>query len=346
MAILVVRIEDSSTLLMNEFFDYGGFCYGLTRSRSENSETCINLEDFYEGTVQSERLTDVPVVFVIEQEGRWHVVGYYRRAEVRKKIMRPSLFLEGNIRADVRDVRLLPEESQKTVFAANFGERYYEVVEEDDARYQSLMELMKKDCGQNILPRYDCVDIFLQSTIRHDYAASLRECERLAAALMGEECADIRDIKRLEVCGHQASILNSREADGYYYEAMADEQLGRVRQGMKAIEKALRIEPAGADLMALKGQLLVGMGKAEAAAQWFHKAWFESGDDDYLLLEGRAWLLAEQPDNALECFKKINDRAILDAAGINLKDMERRWPPVSARSVRHELKKLFGKGDK
>ena len=28
MAILVVRIEDDSTLLMNEFFDYNGMCYG------------------------------------------------------------------------------------------------------------------------------------------------------------------------------------------------------------------------------------------------------------------------------------------------------------------------------
>ena len=46
--------------------------------------------------------------------------------------------------------------------------------------------------------------------------------------------------------------------------------------------------------MALKGQLLVGMGKADAAAQWFHKAWYESGDDDYLMLEGRAWLLDEK----------------------------------------------------
>ena len=131
-----------------------------------------------------------------------------------------------------------------------------------------------------------------------------------------------------------AAVLNGREADGYYYEAMADEQLGRVRQGMKAIEKALRIEPEGADLMALKGQLLVGMGKADAAAQWFHKAWYESGDDDYLMLEGRAWLLDEKPDDALDCFKKISDKGLLDAAGINLKDMEQRWPPVSARGVR------------
>ena len=302
MAILVVRIEDVSTLLMNEFFDYNGRCYALTRSRKENTDVCINLEDFYEGTVQSESLEDIPVVFVKAQDGGWAVIGYYKRAEVRKKIMRPSLFLEGNIRADVREAWLFSEDERKQIFAAHFGERYYEVVEDDDARYQPLMACMTDNPGQNSLLRYDCVDIFLQSTIRNQYEACLAECERLA--------------------------------DGYYYEAMADEQLGRVRQGMKAIEKALRIEPEGADLMALKGQLLVGMGKADAAAQWFHKAWYESGDDDYLMLEGRAWLLDEKPDDALDCFKKISDKGLLDAAGINLKDMEQRWPPVSARGVR------------
>ena len=336
MAILVVWIEDASTLLMNEFFDYNGRCYALTRSRKENTDVCINLEDFYEGTVQSESLEDIPVVFVKAQDGGWAVIGYYKRAEVRKKIMRPSLFLEGNIRADVREAWLFSEDERKQIFAAHFGERYYEVVEDDDARYQPLMACMTDNPGQNSLMRYDCVDIFLQSTIRNGYSACLRECERLALALMREECADLGDIKRLEVCGRHAAILNGREADGYYYEAMADEQLGRVRQGMKAIEKALRIEPEAADLMAVKGQLLVGMNRNEAAAQWFHKAWSESGDDDYLLLEGRAWLLNEQPDNALVCFKKIEDPMILDTAGINLRDMEQRWPPVSVRSFRQK----------
>ena len=344
MAILVVRIEDDATLLMNEFFDYDGVCYGLTRSRSESGSVCINLEDFYEGTVQSEFLKDIPVVFAEERDNSWYVAGWYKKAEVRKRILRPSLFLEGNIRADVRDAWLIPEEERQKTFAAHFGERYYEVVEEDDARYQPLLVYMTDNRGQNALLRYDCVDIFLQSTIRHDYAACLRECERLALALMSEGCADLRDIKRLEACGRQARVLNGREADGYYYEAMADEQLGRVRQGMKAVERALRIEPEGADIMALKGQLLAGMGKPEAAAQWFHKAWYESGDDDYLLLEGRAWLLAEQPDNALECFRKISDKALLDEAGINLKDMERRWPPVSARGF--HLKNLLNKNGK
>ena len=87
MAILVVRIEDDSTLLMNEFFDYNGVCYGLTRSREKNDEICINLEDFYEGTVQSECLTDVPVFFVQERDGSWCVTGWYRKAEVRKRIL-------------------------------------------------------------------------------------------------------------------------------------------------------------------------------------------------------------------------------------------------------------------
>lgn len=344
MAILVVRIEDESTLMMNEFFDYNGACYGVTRPREENGDICINLEDFYEGTVQSERLTDIPVVFVVEREGSWRVIGWYKKAEIRKKILRPSLFLEGNVLADTRDVWLLSESEWTTVFKARFGERYYEVVEEDDARYQPLKDQMMNQSGQNALLRYDCVDIFLQSTIRHDYEACLAECERLATDLMSEGCAGLPDIKRLEICGRQASMLNGHQADGFYYEAMADEQMGRIRSGMKAVERALRIEPDGEDIMALKGQLLVGMGKPDAAAQWFHKAWYESGDDDYLLLEGRAWLLEEQPDHALDCFRKVTDQSVLDAAGINLKDMERRWPPVSVRGF--HLKKLFGKSEK
>lgn len=334
MAILIVRIEDESTLLMNEFFDYNGSCYGLSRSRTENREDCIDLEDFYEGTVQSECLSEIPVIYVQAKEDSWIVTGWYKKAQIRKKILRPSLFLEGNILADARDVWLLPQDARTMRVSANFGERYYEVIEEDDTRYQPLMERIRDASGKNAFLRYDYVDIFLQSTIRHDYDACLAECERLASALMREGCADIYDIKRLEVCARQAEALNGQVADGFYYEAMADEQLGRVKSGMKAVERALRIEPEGADIMALKGQLLVSMGKVSAAAEWFHQAWNESGDDDYLLLEGRARLLEAQPDKALTCFKAITDTSILDAAGIDLEDMERRWPPVSARGFK------------
>ncbi|MFR4970659.1 MAG: hypothetical protein ACLTDC_08890 [Lachnospiraceae bacterium] len=77
MAILVVRIEDASTLLMNEFFDYNGRCYALTRSRKKNTDVCINLEDFYEGTVSGgESLADIPVAFAAHKhwDGGWKAV--------------------------------------------------------------------------------------------------------------------------------------------------------------------------------------------------------------------------------------------------------------------------------
>ena len=77
--------------------------------------------------------------------------------------------LKGNIRADVRDVWLLTDENRRTTFTN--GERYYEVVEEDDARYQPLLKAMDDGSGRNAMLRYDCVDIFLQSTIRNGYSA-------------------------------------------------------------------------------------------------------------------------------------------------------------------------------
>ena len=141
MAILVVRIEDVSTLLMNEFFDYNGRCYALTRSRKENTDVCINLEDFYEGTVQSESLEDIPVVFVKAQDGGWAVIGYYKRAEVRKKIMRPSLFLEGNIRADVREAWLFSEDERKQIIGVINIDT---IAEKSDLGYMAMIEGNKR----------------------------------------------------------------------------------------------------------------------------------------------------------------------------------------------------------
>ena len=43
MAILVVRIEDASTLLMNEFFDYNGRCYALTRSSAQEDHASVSV---------------------------------------------------------------------------------------------------------------------------------------------------------------------------------------------------------------------------------------------------------------------------------------------------------------
>lgn len=341
MAIIVVRIEDASTLLMNEFFDYDGWCYGLTRSRMQSTDRCINLEDFYECTVRSEILTGVTVVFVEEREAQFYTLGWYLNAEVHRDIMRPSLFLEGNIRADARNVCLLPQGERKYWLHCQFGRKCYEVIEEDDSRYQPLVDWIGKYGGKNDFLRYDFVDISVDRRIRKDYDACMERCAYLAEQMMSDECRDIGEIKELELCAQQASVLNGKAADGYYYLAMACHQLGKVKAGMKAVEKALKLEPEAADIMAMKANLLVSMGHGEAAAELFHRAWLEDGDEDYLLLEGRAWMFTGKADKAMACFKQISNKDALQEAGINLKDMERRWPFINVRGF--SLKKIFGK---
>lgn len=163
----------------------------------------------------------------------------------------------------------------------------------------------------------------------------------LAGRLMGDACRDICEIRALELYAEQACVLNGRAADGYYYLAMACHQLGQVKKGMKAIEKALKLEPEAADILAMKGNLLISMGYAEAAAGLFHKAWTSEGDEDYLILEGRAWMFKGQMDRAMACLKQVSNKQALEDAGINLKDMERRWPFINVRgfSLRHLLGK-------
>ena len=50
MAILAVKIDNLATLRMNEFFDYAGHCWALSRSRDGEDAVGAELEDFYEGT--------------------------------------------------------------------------------------------------------------------------------------------------------------------------------------------------------------------------------------------------------------------------------------------------------
>lgn len=341
MAVLTIKIEDTSTLPMNEFFDYDGWCYGLTRSRTQSGDRCINLEDFYECTVRSEILTGVTVVFVEEREEQYYIAGWYRDAEVRRDIIRPSLFLEGNVRADARNVWLLPEKERQHLLHCQFGRKYYEVIEEDDSRYQPMVDWIQKYGGKNDFLRYDFVDISMDSRIRKDYEACMERCAYLAEQMMSDGCRDIREIKELELCAQQASVLKGNAADGYYYLAMACHQLGKVKKGMKAVEKALKLEPEAADIMAMKANLLVSMGHSEAAAGLFRRAWLEDGDEDYLLLEGRTWMFTGKADKAMACFKQISNKDALLEVGINLKDMERRWPFINVRGF--SLKKIFGK---
>ena len=63
-AILAVKVEDPRSLKLNEFYDYDGKCYGLTRSRALTDRVCIDLADFYEGTVRSEVMRDLRMVQV------------------------------------------------------------------------------------------------------------------------------------------------------------------------------------------------------------------------------------------------------------------------------------------
>ena len=103
MAILAVKIDNLATLRMNEFFDYAGHCWALSRSRDREDAVGAELEDFYEGTVRSGHIEGVPVVFIHGNQA----VGWYISATVYRYIRHPSLFLEGNICADTRNVRLL-----------------------------------------------------------------------------------------------------------------------------------------------------------------------------------------------------------------------------------------------
>jgi hypothetical protein len=74
---------------------------------------------------------------------------------------------------------------------------------------------------------------------------------------MEDRCEDIRPIRELEECAIRLAKLDGSDPAGLYYQAIACCHLGKTRQGMKAIERALRMEPDAGDMMVLKAQLLV-----------------------------------------------------------------------------------------
>ena len=216
MALLLVSVPDPGTLLLNEFFDYDGCCYGMSAPRGTDPAEAIRLEDFYEATVRTEQLENVPVLFLVPEGESYTAVGFYRRAQIHRRLLRISLFMEGNIRAEAGEAVLLPDRQRVTGVEAHFGDRCYEVVETDDARYEAFMALISRDVKKtgNAMPRYDRIDISISPAEKRD-AGRLRErCDRLAAALMADECRDLADIKSLEVCADRLTVLNGRSADG------------------------------------------------------------------------------------------------------------------------------------
>lgn len=342
MALLLVMIEDTATLMMNEFFDYEGDCYALSRSRMETGETAIDLQDFYEGTARSQSISGVPVIFLCsgQEEKDPLICGWYPDAEVFAKVKRPSVFLEGNILGRSAEAVLVPENERQPLGGVSLNGRLYEVVEEDDARYGQIMARIRDYRGKNAMIRAASVHSTLPREAARDYETCIGRCEYLARSLMDDSCRDITEICALYAAASRAVVLNSKDADGYYYLAMACHQLGRVREGMKAVNKALAIESEAADLSAMKANLLVSMGHASEAASYYHEAWLADGDEDYLIMEGRAYMLAGRMDQAIICLQQVEDKESLTRAGIHLDEMEKRWPMVGVRGF--PFGKLFG----
>lgn len=155
---------------------------------------------------------------------------------------------------------------------------------------------------------------------------------------MSDGCDNIGEIRTLREYAQLAVLYGAKQADGYYYEAMADEQLGFVREGLKAINRALELEPDGADLLALKANLLTAYGKYEEALALYSESYDISGDESYLMMKGIVYFIIGNVDAAYKTYRQIENKTLLADAGINLKDMERRWPFVAIRGLKNLLK--------
>ena len=360
MAILLVKVEEPATLPMNEFFDYDGVCWALSRSRYAGGTECIRLEDFYDSDVQAQEIAPVTVVFVCKEQKTgedgwimvgdeaednscWLAVGWYREAKVFRQLQLPSLFLEGNIRADARNTVLLPEGERFPVecrFRQSSGflgrheeETFYEVVESMDSRYADLKHRISAYQERNAFLSYAQAQARPESGVLRSYETCIRRCEEIAQALMSDQCADIREIREMQLCAEKAASLRRNDADGHYYLAMSCYHLGQIKKAAKAVGRALTLEPDAADIMALKASILVSMGHIPQAAELFHAAWLEEGDEDYLIMEGRTYMNAGQMDMAHACFQKVEDEELLEANGISLKDMEKKWPFMNLRGI-------------
>lgn len=353
MAILAVKIEHEASLLMNEFFDYNGVCCAISCSREERREECINLEDFYECTIRSSRIEDVPVVFLSKDQ----VIGWYEKAEVCRSRRHISMFLEGNITAPACAAKLLPKADRISGISFNFQNKFYEVIESGDERLDQIRQMM--NATKKFIPiRFSQVDSFYsadrlrligqkyrknkEEAFGQMYDYCIEQCAETAQRVMSDLCTDIRELKTMYAYVKQALVYNRTSVEGWYYLAMVCDQLGFVKEGLKAIEKAVQAEPDGDDLYVLKGHLLYASQKYEAAAQCYQEAIEMNPDDQYLICLAQTRAAQGNMDAAYKIYKKVSDSNLLDEKGIRLKDMERRWPFAAA--IRgFSLKDLFKK---
>ena len=59
-------------------------------------------------------------------------------------------------------------------------------------------------------------------------------------------------------------------------------------------------------------------------------------------MAGKACEFIGDVDAAYKYYERVPDKELLDAYGVSLKAMERRWPFVSVRGLRTKSKKRFG----
>lgn len=295
MAILLVKIEQPESIPLNEFFDYNGQCYAISRDREKRTDSAIRLEDFFEASIRSQELLHITVVFTILEEGAYKIVGWYKEATIYRDVKRPSLFLEGNIVAASSEVVLLPEKERTNVVSWQGREKNYEIVELEDRRADYLYGLISSYEGENAFLRYPYVVTKLTPAATKSVAACTDACKFYAGNILDNTCRDLSEIKLLEAYAKRLTELDSHLADGFYYLAMAQYQLGFPKKAIKAIEKALKLEPEAADLIAQKGMICWSMGYEEAAHECFDKAYELSQDEDYLLLKdvGKKSFLSE-----------------------------------------------------
>lgn len=327
MAILAVKIDDPATLRMNEFFDYGGSCWALSRNRDRDSAMGAELEDFYDGTVRSSQMEEVPVIFIHDGQ----IIGWYIKAMVYRYIRHPSPFLEGNVCAAVRDARLLKQ--PKTFTGIVFGkDKDYLVIESGDARYETLKVFINDDEGPFEILDYGRVPLDSRTKngriVRADRGRRITSkdrvnrllsvCEELALEIMEDRCAGIGTVKSLGELALEATRYDVGNVNAWYYLAMANYQLGFVRKGLKAIDRAIRLESDADDLLVMKGNLMVSNGCLEEALRCYEGAYEIQPDDSYYVLAGRACAYMGNPVAADSYYRKVKDADILGAFGISV----------------------------
>lgn len=134
-------------------------------------------------------------------------------------------------------------------------DKNYLVIESGDVRYLPLKSLINEGRGP-----FEAVDY--AKTMADDRgkmweengtnSGLLQRCEAFAAEIMEDRCQGIGTVKALAEAALEVTRLEADNVNGWYYLAMAYYQLGTVRKGLKAIDRAVRLEPDGDDLLVME----------------------------------------------------------------------------------------------